>query len=331
MKYKIKSLYDNIKLTFFSGTDTNTLQIEGFDRNNFVSLIVNNAGIYSAAITRKVDYTEQHQVQIQGKYPFFGTRRTLETPSTSTSEEKVKTVIEYFDLEIEKHAVDYQQSDYDEMFNSLISKKLLKANAPKTAGINTPYQGYGNYGYGKYYPSYYDRPELDDDEFDAVAYYREKFKTQEPKQVEETVVQGTLFDDEETFDKEFIAEALRTPVLQYKFNEFILEILTGCPIISKWVKTYEIKDSLFQEVFNNFKTKQFTPTLYESFISENLMNRFEDTDPSEFFSKTQEIEDTPLFTLENILIVKMMETIGNLEANDYSNAVLNALRDFYSV
>ena len=39
--------------TFFSGTDTATLQSEGKHRNHFLSLIINNAGVYTAAITRK--------------------------------------------------------------------------------------------------------------------------------------------------------------------------------------------------------------------------------------------------------------------------------------
>nr|DAR32474.1 MAG TPA: MPN family protein [Bacteriophage sp.] len=42
----------NTMSTFFSGTDTNTLLKEGMDMPHFVSLIVNNAGKYSAAITR---------------------------------------------------------------------------------------------------------------------------------------------------------------------------------------------------------------------------------------------------------------------------------------
>ena len=42
----------NNMATFFSGTDTATLLEEGKDRNHFVSLIVNNAGTYTAGITR---------------------------------------------------------------------------------------------------------------------------------------------------------------------------------------------------------------------------------------------------------------------------------------
>jgi hypothetical protein len=43
----------NSMATFFSSTDDSTLVEEGKDRNFFVSLIVNNAGTYTAAVTRK--------------------------------------------------------------------------------------------------------------------------------------------------------------------------------------------------------------------------------------------------------------------------------------
>lgn len=52
--------------TFFSGTDLNTLQEEGTDKNHFVSLIVNNAGKYTAAITRKIKYTSQRNFSYEG-------------------------------------------------------------------------------------------------------------------------------------------------------------------------------------------------------------------------------------------------------------------------
>ena len=43
----------HVMSTMFSGTDINTLREEGNERNCFVSLIVNNAGTYNAAVTRK--------------------------------------------------------------------------------------------------------------------------------------------------------------------------------------------------------------------------------------------------------------------------------------
>jgi hypothetical protein len=74
-------------MTFFSSTDNNTLLEEGKDRNNFVSLIVNNAGTYSAAITRKMVYTSE-------SYNFFG------EGTRGTSERTVN--VEVFKLEVIK-------------------------------------------------------------------------------------------------------------------------------------------------------------------------------------------------------------------------------------
>lgn len=56
--------------TFFSGTDTATLLEEGTDRNIFVSLIVNNAGNYTAGITRRIK--EKATVKSTLTYEFFG-------------------------------------------------------------------------------------------------------------------------------------------------------------------------------------------------------------------------------------------------------------------
>lgn len=58
----------NTMKTFFSGTDMNTLKTEGSERNHFVSLIVNNEGTYSAAITRKVKIK---RAKLLYSYPSF--------------------------------------------------------------------------------------------------------------------------------------------------------------------------------------------------------------------------------------------------------------------
>lgn len=51
----------NQMATFFSSTDLQTLKEEGIDRNHFVSLIVNNEGTYTAAVTRKISSTKEVQ------------------------------------------------------------------------------------------------------------------------------------------------------------------------------------------------------------------------------------------------------------------------------
>lgn len=108
-------------LTFFSGTDLGTLQEEGSDMNNFLSLIVNNAGQYTAAITRKVKHIP-HVTEVL-EYEFFGE----ETINIGNDEyDAIESYeIEYFFLNIEKPTVNI---GYTDLFNRIeeISKDKTK-------------------------------------------------------------------------------------------------------------------------------------------------------------------------------------------------------------
>lgn len=107
--------------TFFSRTDLGTLQEEGSDMNNFLSLIVNNAGQYTAAITRKVKHIP-HVTEVL-KYEFFGE----ETINIGNDEyDAIESYeIEYFFLNIEKPTVNI---GYTDLFNRIeeISKNKTK-------------------------------------------------------------------------------------------------------------------------------------------------------------------------------------------------------------
>ena len=107
--------------TFFSGTDLGTLQEEGSDMNNFLSLIVNNAGQYTAAITRKVKHIP-HITEVL-EYEFFGE----ETINIGNDEyDAIESYeIEYFFLNIEKPTVNI---GYTDLFNRIeeISKDKTK-------------------------------------------------------------------------------------------------------------------------------------------------------------------------------------------------------------
>ena len=109
------------KMTFFSGTDLGTLQEEGSDMNNFLSLIVNNAGQYTAAITRKVKHIP-HVTEVL-EYEFFGE----ETINIGNDEyDAIESYeIEYFFLNIEKPTVNI---GYIDLFNRIeeISKDKSK-------------------------------------------------------------------------------------------------------------------------------------------------------------------------------------------------------------
>ena len=103
--------------TFFSGTDTNTLKEEGSDVNHFVSLIVNNAGTYNAAITRKVElkndiysvynYKSFNNTTIQGNYDYT----------------ECKEAIEYFYLDIE---VERTEDNNGELLDRISQLKEVK-------------------------------------------------------------------------------------------------------------------------------------------------------------------------------------------------------------
>lgn len=81
--------------TFFSGTDTATLLSEGSDMAHFVSLIVNNAGSYSAGITRK--YKCVQEVKEVFSYGSWNDKTIVGEDKFSLEEE----VIEWFNLNIE--------------------------------------------------------------------------------------------------------------------------------------------------------------------------------------------------------------------------------------
>ena len=94
--------------TFFSGTDQNTLLQEGTNRNNFLSLIVNNNGKYTAGITRKVVKTITNWVDSKEEksYQFFDKCRvTSPTKETQYDERKTETTIEWCNCNIQKESV----------------------------------------------------------------------------------------------------------------------------------------------------------------------------------------------------------------------------------
>lgn len=149
-------------MTFFSGTDTNTLQEEGTDRNHFVSLIVNNAGKYTAAITRKVKYSCVRELSYEG---FNGTVNLPEKEVIEGEE------IEYFYLDI------VFEEETDDQFNEVATRlkeiKEAKAKAaPKWWTPNTVASPY------KWEP-----------------FYKETDKNKTDKYESSAVKQPTLFDD----------------------------------------------------------------------------------------------------------------------------------------
>ena len=121
--------------TFFSGTDINTLKEEGLERNNFVSLIVNNAGDYTAAITRKV----KKNIIESCSYQFFDKGEI----SSNSAINKEVYEIEYYDLAIEKEQSENHYSDIEDRLNEIKDSKSKDASTNNIVSNN--YNTFSNY------------------------------------------------------------------------------------------------------------------------------------------------------------------------------------------
>lgn len=129
--------------TFFSGTDTATLKEEGKDRNHFVSLIVNNAGSYTAAITRKVK--SKRVVNETFSYESF---EGVLVEATDSWEVEVEE-IQYFHFDITKEGNNYSFPDVDARLAEIKKAKEAKAKTqPYTQGTLFPKGNYTGSGFG---------------------------------------------------------------------------------------------------------------------------------------------------------------------------------------
>lgn len=116
--------------SFFSQTDQNTLREEGRDRNNFVSLIVNNAGSYTAAITRRV---KSKSVEKSISYEFFGDGEKHDAREYISED----TEIEWFYLNIEKEEDPFSFQDMDVRLKEIRERKAEKAKKDEMASKPT--------------------------------------------------------------------------------------------------------------------------------------------------------------------------------------------------
>lgn len=121
--------------TFFSSTDTGTLKEEGIDRNHFVSLIVNNAGSYTAAITRRVKSTKT--IMDNFSYPTFEDEVVNSDKMETIEEEELEWY--YLNIEFERSGTFY--TPFKERLDEI--KKLKEEKARQARVVATPQYGYG--------------------------------------------------------------------------------------------------------------------------------------------------------------------------------------------
>lgn len=204
------------KTTFFSGTDTNTLKEEGADRNHFVSLIVNNKGDYTAAITRRIKSVQNVSEELT--YGTFNDEvvKTTEEYTAESSE------IEYYMLNITIEGVN----------NSVLSRleELKKSKAAKVTKPYTPTTSTFT-NTTKYKPTY--------PKSASESRYHYGNLTQKPAVATKNPVVKQLsfdpyLDDEYTIDYGYIDNVMPTAkdyknvhFDKYKIKSLVLQLITG--------------------------------------------------------------------------------------------------------
>lgn len=288
--------------TFFSGTDTATLKEEGRDRNNFVSLIVNNAGTYTAAITRRV---KSKQVKESVSYEFFGDGEKHDTKEYVSSADE----IEWFYLKIEKEGENYS---FPDMAARL--EEIKQAKAERTKKAQTPvYQG----GY---------KPVIANSYGTKAGPANLVKKEADRKDLN----QRTLFDDVDDLPFE---EEYEIPYGQVTFDKttlksLVLQLITGSIIISndskiditKWAKSmpalYEKRFGKGKVGMNNFKIWAETYTEYLTwYITDEKLEELG-------FDETE---------ICAICAHDMIEELTKLPENDYIKGYIDALQKYLKI
>lgn len=179
----------NQMATFFSGTDRNTLIEEGMDMPHFLSLIVNNAGVYTAKITRRVSLQTSKIT-----YPTFG--------GESKSEEVESTVNEY--LEAFPLEIDIQE---DTSIKDEVTQRIKEIEAEKTAARRTDF------------PS--------TKEEDASSEGEERVYSTREFPLQRTLIQPTLFPTEGIFSSKTDGSWVNIEVPQELAQRLLIQLVTG--------------------------------------------------------------------------------------------------------
>ena len=286
----------NKMATFFSGTDTSTLLAEGSDMNHFVSLIVNNAGKYTAAVTRRLTIYQD----VQEDYSYSSWKDTLKSGNRKFTVSK--EFIQYFNLNIEVES-SINESEILERITELNEVKKKKA---------VVYNPNAN----SYYAKEFEYPSTQ--RFPSFEEYKKEYKKQDPKEEEkkEEVNTPTLFDDDDF--------SLDVPYGKYHYDKELIDtlvkqLITGSIVLpnskaidtKKWCESME---KIFDERFKCIKDYENYMVNVVDFI---LMST---EDPKiEMYA--------PKFSTA-ILANDIKEALDKLPDNGYIRTLINICEDY---
>lgn len=285
--------------TFFSGTDTATLKEEGRDRNNFVSLIVNNAGTYTAAITRRI---KSKQAKESVSYEFFGDGEKHDTEEYVSDTDE----IEWFYLKIEN---ENETFSFPDMAARL--EEIKQAKAEKAKKVQPPvYQG----GY---------KPVIANSYGTKVGPANlVKKEVNKPK-----VTQPTLFDDVDDlpFNDNYSMPYGQVTFDKVTLKSLVLQLITGSIIISngskiditKWAKSMpELYEKRFGKGEKGMKNFEMWADTYTDYLT--------------WYVTDEKLEELGFDETEICAICAhdMIEELTKLPENDYIKGYIDALQKY---
>lgn len=280
--------------TFFSGTDTGTLSAEGNDMNHFVSLIVNNEGKYTAAVTRRFKATQT--IVEDYSYPTWGGTEIKGQASYPSEEE----CIEYFFLDIDKATNSFE----NEMFNRIKEIREAKKAIPQVqrsnlgGGIYVPPSQY----MGKKEPDF--KTKADDYAIQVKAPSANIAKqTELPFEEDEPYPYGIVHADEEVVDslvKQIVTSSVIIP------NNSQVDI-------KKWAANM---DKLYKARFDTVKNFENFATNYIDFL-------INDTDPMIDPAIT-----TDMTEMAALLAYDVREKLEKLPKNPWLDVYIKMLDDY---
>lgn len=296
-----------------SGTDLNTLREEGNERNCFVSLIVNNAGKYYAAVTRKVQTKSEVTIKNLGtSYEFFGEGSKEITKDNSVTTKTIdKEYIEYFDLEVERHEVPNTLSYLDARFEEIEQKK----STSRERFMLSPSRQFDS---------------IEDDKgFLDYLHNKKEPKEQELFPVEEAHITHNDITPE---DNKKLREVVNWQPDPKKIHRAVCQMITCNFIINpdkfdlkQWIHKHMI--NVYERVFgkqNNTYVNVDAFSEWRDFITQHIMDYFDVSDaPDEI------LDDSDL--LMSIVAEAIYDELSQCEGNTYIQSYQDAIEQYIIV
>ncbi len=287
--------------TFFSGTDTATLQSEGSDMNHFVSLIVNNAGKYTAGVTRKVKLKQT--VNEEFTYPTWGDERVSGNRVFTVEKE----YIQWFNLDIE---IEGASNDFEtEMLERIKTIRTNKASKRNIESIKSLYYsgGYKREDYGKYPIDFHDRPKGQMMPADPVDTASIKRDIKQPTLFDNTDDEYTINYNKFKLDEEIVDWAVKQTIT----CSAILSSSSNIDI-NKWARSM---DSLYKRRFTDEKEFEAFASNFVDFI----VNYTEDPEATAFLDSTE---------MAAVLAYQVREKLSTLPKNKWLNIWMKLYDDY---